>query len=1794
MRRTSYQLFNNGAISTLLYLVFTTLVAAPQTASAQVGEIEAPVIDATAVVKPWEKRQIFRPSGQGPAFGFDPSGLEGEDLILPTSLDFGPDGRLYVAQQLGTIYAYTIVKNGPQDYDVTDTEPIYEVKVNIDNHDDDGALNNGVVPQNGFDLNLDTNRQITGILATGTAENPMLYVTSSDPRHGAGELNGIDDSGLDTNSGVISRLWKEGGAWKKLDLVRGLPRSEENHSINGLELDEENNILYVAVGGLTNSGSPSNNFARITEYALSAAILKVDLDMIDAMAVQGSGNTAWVYDMPTLDDPTRPNVNGITDPADPGYDGVDVNDPFGGNNGLNQSKIVSGGPVQLHATGFRNPYDVVIMETAPHTGRMYSIDNGANQGWGGHPVGEGAYPGPNAGLCTNEYDPAEPGSTGPGPNDGQVNNLNGLHYIREIEAGKPYYAGHPTPVRGNPTGAGLYTYFDGAGTFRTSKTGPNPLPADWPPIPEGVTSAAECDFRNSGVNDGSLVDYEPSTNGMAEYTASNFGGALQGAILSAGFSGEIYIATLNEAGDQVTNAPDNDGVEVLLSNFGLVPLDLIAQGDDDPFPGTIWAVTYGGENVTIFEPNEVACVGGPGPQDDDSDGYSNDDEIANGTNECSAGDKPSDIDGDLLSDLLDTDDDGDGIDDVNDVFAIDATNGIGTTLPVKYDLFQEDPGTGFFGVGFTGLMANGSTDYLVQFDPGTLIAGGTAGLFTVPSIPEGDAFEGVNTQDNGFQFGIDVDANTAPFEITVRIQPPFFNTQTPQDGQSQGFFIGTGDQDNYLKVVLAANGGNGGIEIVEENSGSAQSTMFANDQSGEQLIPDDVLGAETSLNLFLQVNPAAGTVLPGYGMDTQANVYLGSPIPLSGSVLNALQSGQTALAVGLIATSAGPGPAFTATWDRVDVEFIANDASADVAIAPPEDINASTVSGGSISIENTSQNGQLIESVTIDLSTAILPDIVFDPDGVAGDNTGKAFEANVGASETGLVSDNLVQPHNGVDGGDGYDAITVTFNDFEPQETFAFSIDIDPNNIKGASAPGPNEAGSISGLELVGATVTVNFDDGATHTAELYRIPGSVSGSQGAAADQLPAKPEISVIGASSLKSKVGNLDQTIRVSGPANQQVHLLILETALFEPPGGGYNLEIFDANTVIGIQEIEGATGGAGFVDFDITLTDTQAEAGINYIAAVFEDTDGNIGPVSDIAVLDFDPGNIPTVITRINAGGPAVTLNNISWSADNHFTGGGTFENLGIEIANTSDDVLYHTERFDDGGAGLTYNIPVPGAGDYIAVLHFAEIYFGAPGDGEAFGAADQRVFSVDIESGQGTITDLDLFDEVGPATAYVRTFENITVSDGALSITISSSVREGKISAIEVSTLGATSAITASPNPVNFFAAEVGGSSLARDITLSNSGSDPITITGVDIVGADSDQFNTTFSGSLEIAGGSTGTVGVTFEPTSEGIKSAEIEFDFSGDGAPAKTNLSGEGSVVQPSNVLYRVNAGGRSLAPDDGYRVWMEDRATLAENAGDKAEIGAPSPYVNVAESGNYTFGVFDAVSLDSSVPDDIPAQIFQTERFDQDAVPNQMWSFPVDAGTIVEIRLYLAEIFLTDATNGTDGPRVFDVAVDGAVPAAFDDIDVFAEVGHDVGLMKSFTTTSDGAIDLELIKVGAGNLPAIKGIELIDPTIVNSVADDLHDVPNAFTLVGNYPNPFNPTTQVVFDLPEPAEVSVEVYDVMGRKVLDVQPRTFTPGRRQVTLDGSDMASGIYLYRVIANMTTQTAVEVGRMTLVK
>jgi len=812
------------------------------------------------------------------SIAFSKTTLFGTSLSEPTSLDFGPDGRLYVSERTGNIYAYTVDKVG-NNYQVLATELINLVK-NIPNHDDDDGSFNSFVNE----------RQVTGILVIGTPANPIIYASSSDVRIGGG---GGSDTNLDTNSGMISRLTNDGASWQKVDLIRGLPRSEENHATNGMQYDAANNILIVAQGGNTNAGAPSANFDHLCEYALSATILEVDLTMLDAMPVLIDPNSGqqYIYDIPTLDDPTRPND----------ANGKDINDPFGGNDGLNQSKYIPGGPISIFSGGYRNQYDVVLTEL----GHLYTWDNGPNGGIGGHPDNEGS---PNV---TNNWVSGEPGSNSPGPNDAKVNNKDGLHKVTE-----GYYAGHPTPIRANPLGAGLFTHENGpseTGTFRTAITG-NPLttlPVDWPPYPDSLKDLREADYQNPGVTDGSIYVREASTNGMAEYTANAFGGAMKGDLLAVSFSGDVLRVDLDANGDL-----GPDGVTSIGNQLG-VPLDVTSLPNNSFFAGTIWVAEFSGNSIAILEPtNNSTCLGTDDDTiDEDGDLYTNADEIQNGSDPCNPAITPPDFDKSLIgafrvSNLNDLDDDDDGLLDNVDPFAQDAFNGLNTTIPLTNRLANGT--SGLLDLGFTGLMTNGTTDYLdLIFNENEIIAGGAPELLVIPGVSSAVALGNTNNEVNAFQFGVKVDAATPSFTVSGKIVPPFLGTP-PTNNQQHGIYIGSGDQDNYIKIVLHANNGTGQIQVIKEISGSPTINNYVFSS----------LLAAAELELSLSVNPANGTIQPMLSVNGSNTFPLGSgPISTSGSLLNAIQNTNVALAVGITASAVDAGAPFTAIWDDINILF---------------------------------------------------------------------------------------------------------------------------------------------------------------------------------------------------------------------------------------------------------------------------------------------------------------------------------------------------------------------------------------------------------------------------------------------------------------------------------------------------------------------------------------------------------------------------------------------------------------------------------------------------------------------------------------------------------------------------------------------------------------------------------------------------------------------------------------------------------------------------------------------------------
>ncbi len=82
---------------------------------------------------------------------------------------------------------------------------------------------------------------------------------------------------------------------------------------------------------------------------------------------------------------------------------------------------------------------------------------------------------------------------------------------------------------------------------------------------------------------------------------------------------------------------------------------------------------------------------------------------------------------------------------------------------------------------------------------------------------------------------------------------------------------------------------------------------------------------------------------------------------------------------------------------------------------------------------------------------------------------------------------------------------------------------------------------------------------------------------------------------------------------------------------------------------------------------------------------------------------------------------------------------------------------------------------------------------------------------------------------------------------------------------------------------------------------------------------------------------------------------------------------------------------------------------------------------------------------------------------------------------------------------------------------------------------------------------------------------------------LPTGYALYHNYPNPFNPSTEIRFDLPQAAPVTLLVYDVTGRQVARLFDAERAAGTHALTFEATGLPSGVYIYRIQAGSFTRT-----------
>jgi len=128
-----------------------------------------------------------------------------------------------------------------------------------------------------------------------------------------------------------------------------------------------------------------------------------------------------------------------------------------------------------------------------------------------------------------------------------------------------------------------------------------------------------------------------------------------------------------------------------------------------------------------------------------------------------------------------------------------------------------------------------------------------------------------------------------------------------------------------------------------------------------------------------------------------------------------------------------------------------------------------------------------------------------------------------------------------------------------------------------------------------------------------------------------------------------------------------------------------------------------------------------------------------------------------------------------------------------------------------------------------------------------------------------------------------------------------------------------------------------------------------------------------------------------------------------------------------------------------------------------------------------------------------------------------------------------------------------------------------------------------SDGEIVITVSGDGSNSV-SVSDIWLKETGKNFTLQDPQKVIPSAFKLDQNFPNPFNPTTLISYQLPSANEVNLTVYDMLGRKVKTLVDRFQDAGIYSVNFDGSGLASGLYFYQVKAGHLIETR----KMLLVK
>ncbi len=441
-----------------------------------------------------------------------------------------------------------------------------------------------------------------------------------------------------------------------------------------------------------------------------------------------------------------------------------------------------------------------------------------------------------------------------------------------------------------------------------------------------------------------------------------------------------------------------------------------------------------------------------------------------------------------------------------------------------------------------------------------------------------------------------------------------------------------------------------------------------------------------------------------------------------------------------------------------------------------------------------------------------------------------------------------------------------------------------------------------------------------------------------------------------------------------------------------------------------------------------------------------------------------------------------------------------------------------QLYQTARSGMTqYEFPIQKNGIYGFNLHFAEFQHQATG---------ARVFDVLIENNL-VLKDFDIFAEAGSLSAIIKSGK-IEVNDNQMDIAFVAKAGEPMIAAIEIYQ---SPLLAVSPTRLKF------GSMLTKRIfEIINTGS-------IDMNWSAKSQNNQTWLKQIAPIGGvlapsDTQLVTVTIDRTELVdslffVGSLQVETD----GGNQEIALG-----FETTDEPLRINCGGAEML-DANQDFWFEDLFTVEGQQ----------------------------MSCSDSIANTEMDWLYQTVRSGL-----TKYEVPIQKNGLYEISLHFAEL-----QHQAVGQRIFDVQIEDSL--ILKDFDIYAESGSLNALVKKAKVKiNDNQLDVVFIsKTGE---PCIAGIEVTSttPDLPSWVGrtDDQGLTPTCFQLDQNYPNPFNMETRIAFQLPVGAQVTLEVYNLLGQKQQTLVNQEMSTGFHSINWDGRDLngaavTSGFYLYKI-------------------